>query len=725
MAGQTKGASHKRVLWLLNHRTLNEYEPNLLVRLGFEVFTPKIIPPAKRFRSGAITHQFDQTLTIPNGALKVLNETDFYEAPWSPRVVEIMNRYFGSAFIIPYGVHVHEALKKYEGQILFRAFGLEAKRTYSQVLEEMYGTRILLEIESLGERFWFAEGYRQLAEIEHPALRSRELFLPIGLPQSFWAHANTYRGTSKQILFVCPQIKTNRHYAEQYQHFKAHFGDLPHVIVGAQDEPVGDPCVRGFVTDEQLIALYQESAALLYPSREPRHIHYSPIEAVIVGTPIVFFDDSLLSRLSPEVRAGRVQDEIGARKIMESLIAADPLFVDSFRREQNELPRVFKDDHCLESWRTEIIDSGFGGSLRIEANRRRMWREAKRTICRPILRGRTSLYRVPQFPGGIDFLHLSNAERKCGSLCAGLDLQAEKFPDFLIAYSGLSWPEDRGRWTSGKEATLVLNHTFPRSFLLELAGFSHPKYSNRKTSIVIGSQKRNFKISSVREDRVLMYFDQGRKTNIMRFKIRDPIRVGSDDRELALFLTSLKISDITTNEAKCRWLVPSWRSFYWKRIRRTIENQKGFLVRPFSDLAPGELSEATLCSGIDFSEEEIPEFLVEHTGLSWPEKHGRWTSGEQVELVLNHTLPRCFIFNIEGFAHESNEQESIKVKFGRITRTLKFDGPDAGFQVRSVEVSVPKHCNVIRISLPNPTILPDDDRGISLAIRRIWIEPKP
>ena len=50
---------NKRILWLLNHKTLMPYEVKLLLELGFEVFTPKITPTSPTLRSCAIDITYD------------------------------------------------------------------------------------------------------------------------------------------------------------------------------------------------------------------------------------------------------------------------------------------------------------------------------------------------------------------------------------------------------------------------------------------------------------------------------------------------------------------------------------------------------------------------------------------------------------------------------------------------------------------------------------------
>src|ERR1700726_4866441 len=85
----------RRLLWVVNHRTLMPAEVPILRSLGWEVFVPKVIPDHDPgYRSAAITYEYDAALALPEPALRVLNRHNFYEAGWSPTVEEIVNRYF-------------------------------------------------------------------------------------------------------------------------------------------------------------------------------------------------------------------------------------------------------------------------------------------------------------------------------------------------------------------------------------------------------------------------------------------------------------------------------------------------------------------------------------------------------------------------------------------------------------------------------------------------------
>jgi hypothetical protein len=68
---------NKRVLWLLNHKTLMPYEAKLLCDLGFEVFTPKVIPESSSFRSNLVDYRYDASLSLPKRVLDRLNTFNF------------------------------------------------------------------------------------------------------------------------------------------------------------------------------------------------------------------------------------------------------------------------------------------------------------------------------------------------------------------------------------------------------------------------------------------------------------------------------------------------------------------------------------------------------------------------------------------------------------------------------------------------------------------------
>ena len=97
----------RRILWIVNHKTLMTGEVPLLRSLGFEVFIPKVVPIHDRaFRSAGVTHDYDAALDLAPAALRVLNHENFFERCWAtdghPNYKPILRRYSLPLYVLHY-----------------------------------------------------------------------------------------------------------------------------------------------------------------------------------------------------------------------------------------------------------------------------------------------------------------------------------------------------------------------------------------------------------------------------------------------------------------------------------------------------------------------------------------------------------------------------------------------------------------------------------------------
>ena len=144
------GGRPKRLVWIVNHRTLMEGEVPVLRGLGYEIFVPKVIPSDDpEYRSGAVTYEYDETLTLPLAALAVLNEHDFYRRVWSPTLATILNRYFDVVVtsVSLYTTPLEQAVRRFQGTVVARVFlypSTEPRHVHYSPLEAMVvGTPVL------------------------------------------------------------------------------------------------------------------------------------------------------------------------------------------------------------------------------------------------------------------------------------------------------------------------------------------------------------------------------------------------------------------------------------------------------------------------------------------------------------------------------------------------------------------------------------------------------
>lgn len=350
-------AGPRRLIWAVNHRTLLQSEVPILRSLGWEVFIPKIIPDHDpSYRSALVTYEYDEHLTVPAAAVQLLNRLAFYEEAWSPTETEIINEFFGvfiSSFSF-YTTPLSEAARRFAGQTVARVFGREHPLTYSDLPPHTARPDLIQELALLGDRFVFAQGYPNLADIEDPVLSGRKHTVTVPLAPDIYDHRETWMGGSGDAIFLCPGINGGGYYAKVYEGIKTSFGDVAHRIFGRQSGDVDDPAVLAYLSDDELIDLYRTASVFVYPSNEPRHLHYSPIEAMVVGCPVLYRAGSMIDTIAGGLGAGRCVDDSEMRGRAERLIADDQALRDAVIADQQTVVDAFAFELAMSQW-AEIL----------------------------------------------------------------------------------------------------------------------------------------------------------------------------------------------------------------------------------------------------------------------------------------------------------------------------------------------------------------------------------
>ncbi len=361
----------KRCLWIVNHKTLLPIEFGLLRSFGFEVFVPKIIPNDPGYRSGIIDYSLDTTLSLDRYLIEFLNRHHFYEEQWSTALTDILNENFQllisswSGYTMP----LFEAIRKFEGTVVARVFGREHPARYSDHFPYQMDAPVLLDRIGTGAcKFWFGQAFDNLAEIEHPYIQAKALDLPVGLPREYFAHENTWLGDEATALFLCPHIMDSPYYGAVYRHIVDHFNELPLKIFGRQFEQPADDRVLPYLADEELIQLYRHVKVMAYPSVEPRHVHYSPLEAMIIGTPVVYQDGGLLERLAGESLPGACATAQAMNEKVKRILANDQDLIAAITQSQRSIIEKLSDAAVYSAWQEAMQKMGFAAKKKWQSN---------------------------------------------------------------------------------------------------------------------------------------------------------------------------------------------------------------------------------------------------------------------------------------------------------------------------------------------------------------------
>lgn len=387
----------RRILWLLNHTTLMEWEVPMLIDLGFEVFVPKRLPVGPNSRTARVTDAYDASLTIPPADLERLNEVNFYDEPFSRETISILDRHFATAIAASIFPGLYYLLRGFAGRIFMRAFGhggdfdyesatatIPAKnldhRSYSPWAAGLgrawarcrsrlpgpdrlaFHNAVTHEMVRVGHRLHLAAAYESIIDHERPFLRQRAVFLPLALPQAMIDSGGSWTGGEDRILFICPNIDQIDYYRRIYLDFKRAFSGLPAWIAGRQDlngvvTPLTtqDPSILGYVPRKRLDELMRTCICMFYHSREPRHLHYHPLEAIAAGQPLVFMAGGLLEALAGSGQPGMCRDHAEARAKIERLRQGDVGLRESICSAQSGILRHFQPRYCATVWRRNFL----------------------------------------------------------------------------------------------------------------------------------------------------------------------------------------------------------------------------------------------------------------------------------------------------------------------------------------------------------------------------------
>lgn len=342
----------KRIFWLFNHTSLRKTQVPMLIEMGYEVYCPKICSCEWGDYSSSVSYEFDNSLSLSLEFLEELNKTDFY-SDLSTNKIKMIDDNFDIIFCIAIPQIIEKLIKFFHGKVIVQGFGLGGELSYTELIAfsniGISRLNILSMIKHKSCGFLLALSYKNLQEIESDLLYNRSVYLPIGIKNASAQHK--WIGGDSKILFISPKIKTNSYYNNVYKNFCDNFGDLPHIIGGAQLQDVPeDKTVKGFLPDDEYVYNMTHLAAMFYHSQEPRHIHYHPLEAVKWGMPLIFMAGGMLDQLGGKNLPGRAVSIAEARRKLKKLLAGDKSFIKKVTESQEILLRPFTEEYCRLFW---------------------------------------------------------------------------------------------------------------------------------------------------------------------------------------------------------------------------------------------------------------------------------------------------------------------------------------------------------------------------------------
>lgn len=350
----------KNILYLLNHKTLTDFEVPILTKIGYGVYIPKIycsLPIGESINYDN-NYIYDNSLhNITSVDKQRLDNTDFLnENIYTDELIQIINNNFDFIFLTLYTTKqmLINLLKKFNGRIYFRFFGREGTLNYISVLNTLY--KNVWKHNKIKFIFAYQEIYNYELGFGNHFINNYHI-IPVGLPNYIYEkYDNTYDPINNHFVFVCSKINQNDCYTDIYNTFCNKFNKYYFIILGKNNELVKtDPRIKNNLPDDEYYKQMSQSIGMYYHGVEPRHLHYHPIEAIVIGLPVIFHQESLLSSYLPN-SPGRCYsyEEI---YIKLNMLVSDIKFRNSIIEYQDSIKYDFKINHNLNIFNDILIEN--------------------------------------------------------------------------------------------------------------------------------------------------------------------------------------------------------------------------------------------------------------------------------------------------------------------------------------------------------------------------------
>lgn len=279
----------KRALLLIYESMVRDFDAAELIRRGWEVYCPRICGNRLGESFLSLTDQYDKTLSIDKNALANLNRTDFYSEPLSEEAATLINNLFDLAVVTVEGYGPENMVKRFKGQIILRFLGNEEGKSCTETLVSNYGFPFLSMVRGCKERFWVAFPYKNMIQEECDFIRGRSLMMPVYIPVK-----ETEKAARGKPVLLCSNIQTNQ---ETKKFFMALPPKLKKKIIIAGDQLI--KLENDDVTEpdsENYDKVLKEASSAFFPLKESTQFCSSYLDALVRGTPVLYFKGSTLHR---------------------------------------------------------------------------------------------------------------------------------------------------------------------------------------------------------------------------------------------------------------------------------------------------------------------------------------------------------------------------------------------------------------------------------------------
>jgi hypothetical protein len=292
------------MLWVCHHLVLRYEEVPLFIEAGAEVIPGfgdrdfLVFDDNYEDESNELYPNWRSYCTLPTHIVEQIRRIRI-DAPTEEEAV-FMNKWVDTIYIASFPKIASQVLTWYKGIVIFRVFG--GFKSYTEICN---GEGINLSIfEQNNDRFIWSPILKSLSSIEDSRLVHNEAHIPAFVSPKRLPFEWMERDSERIISTVIPYIHQSDMLYSIFQKFADAFNGIDFIVLGKNNKNsvlCQHPFILGNVNFNTLWSRLCKSRILCYGGyMTPYHLHFTPLEAIAIGVPILFLKQCGLAREAME-----------------------------------------------------------------------------------------------------------------------------------------------------------------------------------------------------------------------------------------------------------------------------------------------------------------------------------------------------------------------------------------------------------------------------------------
>jgi glycosyltransferase involved in cell wall biosynthesis len=336
-----------RILWVGCHKLLVNTELIELRKMGFEVYRPQYLTDI--YDQSAVLEKDTNPSTLSPDILAILDTTNFFYENVSAETASIINDVFDVCVVTISPNWLKSIVSAFKGKIIFRTYG--QPYLLSTEFETIGLTKDLMN----RPNFYFLPHSLNSLEFEHAWLTHRAEEVPYWIGEDVFELENTWSTEHSNGVFglLCPNIE-NAYYQNHYAYLKKNFKRKFYKVFGVQKSTQTDSWVIGTLERKDLLASFQKLSGFQYTYSEKNTCYLPPIEAAVIGVPILYPKGSLFSKYIGHGGPGEWETETQANALAQRVLNRDINLIERILAAQAKVKDLYRSELCKPIFR-EVI----------------------------------------------------------------------------------------------------------------------------------------------------------------------------------------------------------------------------------------------------------------------------------------------------------------------------------------------------------------------------------